>query len=897
MKPGDCATLAVPREWNGAQLSFPADLSVVDLFRAQAKERSKAVAVKEGSRIMTYAELDLRSNRVSNALLRNGLPLEHPVVILRSVSCEFIAAILGVLKAGGSYLPIALDTPKLRFEFLLKDSGTRFALTDAARLEDFDKWPGLALEVAPIISASSHEANKDPGVRTDPHRRVYVGYTSGSTGQPKGVEIEHHSWTNLICNYHRLFGLTSQDRSSLLSYPSFDISVADIWPTLCVGGCLVVPPQDILLDPDRLIAWLAAEEVTFTFVPTGVAEILFKRPWPKETRLRWFTTGGDRLRVRPPLGLPFPAMNLYGPTENTVVTTFSLVAPDNGQSQPPPIGRPLANLKAYVLDEGLVPVDVNVPGELYVGGEQVARGYLGRPDLTAAQFLSDPFAEKPGRMYRTGDWVRWTPEGELDFLGRHDDQIQIRGIRVELGEIDAALCSHEEVRQACSVPLFDDGMPAGVTAHVVLNNNRPGLLDELRLHLQERLPSKSVPTEFLIHDQLPLTPQGKVDRAALKTIPRKEVQTISAKDGLERALQRLWQTMLPHANIAEPNATFQASGGDSLLLVKLMLSVEEITGQKIEASTFLLRPTLAGLYQLVKKRLSGDKFEPLIALREEGTRTPLFCIYGLSGDINFSLDFANAMGCDQPVWGVRSPALASLELKPDSMRGAAEEVRRHIRQIQPRGIPALLGYSWGGLLAFEVSRQFSQEEGISCFTALVGSDIPMRSVSSFSKAMRLALFSPPWVWKMLADGRNRGRRLSRWRNMLRDAKEAFDDPSEKPLSSSTPLPDWASEPLPRHLLEIGEKYRPAGIHPFRIDLFREQVELQKPVHPFHFTSATHLRHAGWAHWTKVPPRVHIVPGTHDSILKPPLVATLAKAVRLALDEHFHSVSQFQTNGR
>jgi amino acid adenylation domain-containing protein len=901
MKPGSGATLAVPREWNGQEIPFPVELSVVDFFRTQVQARPEALAVKEGDRLMTYAELDLHSNRIAYELRRNGLLLEQPVAVLRNMSCEFIAAILGVLKAGGSYLPIALDTPKRRLQFLMEDSGSHFVLTDAANVERFSQWSGLTLELARIISASGKEADKDMGLPSDPHRRAYITYTSGSTGQPKGVEIEHHSWTNFVWHYHQQLGLSAQDRFSLLAYPTFDVSVADIWPTLCAGGCLMVPPPDILLDPDGLIAWFEAEEVTLTFVPTGVAEILFTRAWPKQIKLRWFTTGGDRLRVRPPAGLPFPVLNGYGPTENTVFSTFSLVAPQNGQKQLPLIGRPLGNVKAYVLDEGLHPVTVDVAGELYLAGEQVARGYLGRPELTATQFLPDPFVNKPdGRMYRTGDWVRWMANGELDFLGRQDDQIQVRGTRVELGEIDAALCSYEGVRQACCVPRLDDGMPVGISAHIVPNDNHGGFLDGLRAYLQERLPSKAMPSEYVIHDRLPLTPQGKLDRSALRPVHHPKENTIPAKNTLEGALERLWCAMLPNANLAEPNATFQALGGDSLVLVKLVLGVEEITGHTIEHSTFLLRPTLAGLCQIVKGRLSGDKFEPLIPLREEGSRTPLFCVYGLSGDISFHSDFADALGSDQPVWGIRSPALANLQRLPVSMEVAAEEVRHWIRRIQPQGVPALLGYSWGGLLAFEVSRQFLQEEGISCFTALVGSDVPTWPASLAYKVMRFTFFSPRWVWGMMADRSSRGRRLSRWRDMLGHAKRSFGDTYE-PLPPSIPLPDWASAPLPRHLLDLGGKYRPLPIRPCRIDLFREkdafQKQLMSPVHPFHYADNSRLLDAGWGRWTKIPPRIHWVAGDHASVLQPPQLAGLAKAVRVAMDEYQRITGQDRKESR
>jgi thioesterase domain-containing protein/acyl carrier protein len=675
----------------------------------------------------------------------------------------------------------------------------------------------------------------------------------------------------------------------MLAYPPFDVSVADIWPTLCAGGCLVVPPENILMDPDGLIAWLASEEVTLTFVPTGLAEILFGRPWPKQMKLRLFTTGGDRLRVRPPAGLPFPVLNGYGPTENTVFSTFSTVMAQAGQKQLPPIGRPVGNVKAYVLDEGLHPVPVGVPGELYLGGEQVARGYLGRPELTAERFLPDPFVNRSnGRMYRTGDWVRWLPDGELDFLGRQDDQIQIRGTRVELGEIDAALCSYEGVQQACCVPLLDNEMPASISAHIVANNNHPGFLDGLRAHLQERLPSKAVPSEYVLHDRLPLTPQGKLDRKALRPIQATQATTMHTEDALEKALALLWQATLPKAKLAEADATFQALGGDSLVAIRMMLEVEEITGQKIELSTFLLKPTFAGLCQEVRRRKSDKVFEPVIALRRQGSRPPMFCMYGLAGDLTLHLEFAEALGHDQPVWGIRSPALANLERLPASIEEAAKEVRGWIRQIQPKGVPALVGYSWGGLLAFELSRQFTQAEGISCFTALIGSDPPTRPVSWAYKSMRLASFFPRWLWGLATDSGNRAQRLANWRHMVLNAKRTLGDAAQ-PLPPSMPLPDWASGPIPLHFQNLSNKYQPLPRRPARIHLIRERDLIEglraQPAHPLRSTEAVQLEDAGWSRWCIIPPRVHWMPGDHESILRMPLVAELAQTVRRAMDEH------------
>ena len=680
------ASHAIPPEWTGRSVSFPRERTVLDFFQAQVHARPEAVAAKDGARALTYGELDRLSNRVANELRRYALKLEEPVVILLPASGEFLVSVLGVLKAGATYLPVEVHTPTQRMELLLHDSASRLVLSNQAGMNRLREWSGKVLDLAQIIH-SSKAADNNPGVPAEANRRAYIICTSGSTGQPKGVEIEHHALTNLISYYHRRLKLTAQDRASMLASIAFDASVADIWPIFCAGGTLAIPPEGILLNPDGLIEWLAAEEITLTFVPTGLAEILFARLWPERMKLRFLITGGDRLRVRPPAGLPFAVINGYGPTENTVFSTWSVVAPEDGTGQLPPIGQPLDNITAYVLDEQRQPVPVNVAGELYLGGEQIARGYLGRPELTAEQFLTDAFAGQAGaRMYRTGDWVRWRTDGELDFLGRRDGQIQIRGRRVELGEIEATVFSHGQVRQACCVPWLDEGMPSGVIAHIVPENQRAGLADELRAYLCARLPDYMIPSEFVWHERLPLTSQGKLDRAALMTCETTKPaspQRWRGGDGLEKALAGLWHSLLPAANGSSADATFAILGGDSLLAIKLMLGVENITGQWLEVSTFLVNPTFGGLCEAVKLRLAREKFEPVLTLRRDGTRPPLFCLYGHAGDIEAYFNLAEALGDNQPVFGIRSPALEDLSRLPPSMEEAAADVVRWISKSLP----------------------------------------------------------------------------------------------------------------------------------------------------------------------------------------------------------------------
>ncbi|HEU5395954.1 MAG TPA: amino acid adenylation domain-containing protein, partial [Verrucomicrobiae bacterium] len=711
-------------EWTGTCAPFRKNCTVIDLLQEQKEARPEAIAIKDSRRSLTYRELDVASDRVAVELLRRGLQREEAVMIVLPASCEFLTAIVGVLKAGGTYFPVDGDIPAKRMEYLFQDSGSRFVLSDGRHL-----LPEHADRILDFRKILSHTGAETSGwSRPDPAQRAYITYTSGSTGKPKGVEIEHHALVNFVWNCHQRFKMSATDRSSLLAYVGFDASMADIWPVLCAGGTLVAPPRGILLDPERLIGWLAEEGITFTFIGTGLAEMLVTRQWPKGMKLKTLITGGDRLRTRPTVSLPFAFHNGYGPTENTVFSTWSEVRPHAEDSSVPPIGRPLLNTTAYILDLELKPVPPGEPGELYVGGEQVARGYLGRPELTRERFLPDPFSPRPGaRMYRTGDWARWRPDGDIDFLGRKDDQIQIRGRRVELGEVEGTLFDNPAVRQVCCVPRMDGDMPSGIVAHIVPADGDGGLSDELRSYLSSRLPDYMIPAKFIFHEALPLTPQGKVNRAALiqspSAIPPAPI-AVAGETHLEQALARLWHSILPAAAASPPDATFLELGGDSLMAIRLMLGVEEITQLTVETSTFLAQPTFAGLCAMVKERQARTAFQPVLTLRRQGNRPPLFFLYGHTGDVEINIHLVEALGNDQPILGVRSPALQDGNHLPESIEAAAAQALKSIREIQPHGPPALAGYSLAGLLAFEIARQLKQSEGIDPFVGLLGTAAP-----------------------------------------------------------------------------------------------------------------------------------------------------------------------------
>lgn len=492
--------------------------SVVDLFTHRARSVPDAIAVVHEKDTLSYGELDHMSGRLSQRLVQAGLQPEESVAIMLERSIDYVIASLGVLKAGGSSVPLDIDLPDEMISLMLSDTNSRVMIGKSEHLEPFEKAVPHLLPIDTIgndFSVGLGDGEVMHSIR--PSQRAYVIYTSGSTGDHKGVEIEHRALSNFVAAWVRSFQMTSDDRPALLSNVAFDAILADLWPGLCTGSTLMIPPRNLFVhhDCEGLIDWLVRDRITIAFVLPGMVGRLFESAWPRETSLRFLISGGDTILQRPPMDFPCAFINGYGPTENTFSSTISQVSCMQSD-QLPPIGVPIGNVRAYVLDRNQDPVAPGSKGELYLGGDQVARGYLNHPALTSERFLKDPFAEDPSaRMYRTGDWVRELTDGQLEFLGRGDDQVQLGGIRVELEGITTKLCTHPSVREACCRPVLEGGLCKRIIAHVVPKELNEGLAEELRYHLLKRLPASVVPSAFCFHDELPMTSRGKIDRAAL----------------------------------------------------------------------------------------------------------------------------------------------------------------------------------------------------------------------------------------------------------------------------------------------------------------------------------------------------------------------------------------------
>ena len=594
-------------DWNGAGEDYRV-VVVHELFEECAARAPGALAVESESGLVSYGELNDRANRLAHHLRGLGVGPDVLVGLCVERGVEMMVGILGIVKAGGAYVPLDPEYPAERLSFMLEDAEAPVMVTQAGVLE---RLPETAARIVcvdrdwPVIEACSGE---NPEGSASAASLAYMIYTSGSTGRPKGVPITHGNLCNLVHWHQQAYEVTAADRATQIASPAFDASVWEIWPYLTAGASVHIPEEATRVDPARLVRWLIEQCITASFLPTPLAEAVLRETWPKDSALRVMLTGGDRLNQRPAQSLPFRLVNHYGPTENTVVSTCCEVQAGPGLAAPP-IGRPLPNTRAYVVDQHLQPVPIGVSGELLVGGAQLSAGYWNRPELTAEKFVADPFdATGAGRLYRTGDLVRWLPDGNLEFVGRMDNQVKVRGFRIELGEIEAVLNQQPQVREAVVVVREDVPGDKRLVAYVVVEGGGVELIERLREQLRASLPDYMMPSAFVTLEGLPLTPNGKVDRKALPAPERmvSEAAYVSPRTPTEEILAGIWAEVLKVERVGVHENFFEL-GGHSLLATQVVSRVRQACGVELPLREVFAGPTVAYLSASIERLMEEQR--------------------------------------------------------------------------------------------------------------------------------------------------------------------------------------------------------------------------------------------------------------------------------------------------
>ncbi|WP_133961398.1 non-ribosomal peptide synthetase [Burkholderia pseudomallei] len=738
-------------EWNDTAADYPQDQCLHRLFEAQAARYPDTIALIADGEPVGYAELNRRANRLARHLSARGLQPDQRVAICIDRGIDMVVAMLAVLKAGGAYVPLDPAYPSERLDYLLRDCAPVALLTHArlgasmqtrlvlalARLDT-----GCALiDLESDAGAWRHERDDDPPPSgLTPRHLAYVIYTSGSTGQPKGVMVEHRSVCNLVAWHAGAFDVGTGCRSASVAGVAFDATTWEVWAALCNGGCLSLAPGDAASDPQALLRWWRAQELDVGFLVTPLAELAYATG-QSNAGMRTLLIGGDRLS-RWPDSMPPGQMlvNNYGPTEATVVATSGRLQPGEAT---PPIGRPIANTRVYVLDAWLRPAPIGVAGELYIGGVQVARGYLNRPELTRERFIDDPFVAG-GRLYKTGDLARWRTDGRLEYLGRNDFQVKIRGFRIELGEIEAQLAKVAGVREV--VVLARDSASAvhdSATEHAAPNAPSPspetttataaatatataiekrlvayytGDADVVALRAQaaQHLPSYMVPSAYVRLDAWPLTPNGKLDRRALPApaddaYARAEYE--APRGAKEEALAEIWRELL-HVERVSRHDNFFELGGHSLLAVQLVSRLRQALSVEVALGTVFDAPVLSALASRLDDN-TAEVLPPIPLAPRDGrialslAQQRLWFLTQLEG-VSEAYHMSGAVRLDGPLnREVLQRALNRIVMRHEALRTCfAREEGEPIQVIQPH---ADLTVSYHDLREAEQSEQRAKD--------------------------------------------------------------------------------------------------------------------------------------------------------------------------------------------
>jgi amino acid adenylation domain-containing protein len=708
------------RDWNDAEVAFPEEAACLhELIERQATRSPGAVAVMFEGESLTYAELDRRANRRACALRGLGAGPETLVGVCLERSLEMVVSLLAVLKAGGAYVPIDPAYPRERLAHMLADSGVPLLLTTKRLALELPLPETGGPAVLYLDAPDEPEVAGPPQPGAWPGSAAYAIYTSGSTGRPKCVVNSHRGIVNRLLWMQRAYGLGSADRVLQKTPFSFDVSVWEFFWPLLAGARLVMARPEGHQDPAYLADLIAEAGITTVhFVPSMLQVFLEESGAALCTSLRRVIVSGealpaelrDRFFQRLPGGVELH--NLYGPTEAAVDVTFEPCLPGRGEAGVA-IGRPVANTRIHLLDREMRPVPVGVGGELHIGGVQLARGYLGRPELTAERFVPDPCGEEPGgRLYKTGDLARHLPDGRIEFLGRLDHQVKVRGFRIELGEIEACLNRQPEVRESVVVAQ-GEGADRRLVAYVVPTRGEEPTASRLREALRDALPEPMVPAVFVILPAFPLSPSGKVDRRALSTpsaeLPAPNREPVAPRTPLERQLKEIWETVLGVRPIGVTDDFFDL-GGHSLLAVRLLARIQKAFKKTIPLATLFQAGTVERLAGAL--RASGTvKLSPLVCIQTgRADRLPLFLAHPIGGTVLGYKYVARHLGPERPVYGLQDPYLEveGGEAVRLTLAEMAAEYVSAIRELRPCGPYLLGGWSFGGILAFEMARQIRE---------------------------------------------------------------------------------------------------------------------------------------------------------------------------------------------
>jgi amino acid adenylation domain-containing protein len=859
----------------GTQVDYPR-ACVHELFAEQAALRPDAEALVFGADRLTYRELDERSNQIAHFLAARRVSPGDRVGILIDRSANMVVSMLGILKAGAAYVPMDPDYPEEQLRFIAEDTAVCCVLTEG---NVRSVLPAAALLVyvdgpdSPIRSCSTEAIVNQSG----PESVAAIIYTSGSTGRPKGACIPHRAIVRTVRNTNYVQA-TCEDRVAQVNSPSFDAAMKEIWLPLLNGGTLVGMRREMLLDPIELPRLLEAERISILVLNTSYLHQI-GRDTPHVLRgVRKIVFGGEAaepgpLRALLPYLDPGALVNGYGPTEGCVITTYHEITSIPEDAVTIPIGRPVTNAQVYLLDPRGNLASAGVPGEIYIGGEGVALGYWNRPELSAERFLPDTFSGIPGRLlYRTGDLARMRPDGKLEFIGRIDEQVKIRGHRIELAEVRHAIVAHPDVEQAFLMVREDQPGDKRLVAYITLRRTLASPQKELLEHSKAKLAAHMRPAAFVIMDSIPLNTNGKVDKNALpppSARPELAAEYKAPDNDLERMLTSAWQELLRVDHVGL-NDNFFDLGGHSLLAARLIARIEKETGQNIPVAALFDAPTISQLAAGLCRRSFVARWSQLVELQvpEAGTElAPFFCVHSLGANLVSFRKVASLLRGDRSIYGLQPHGLDGKQQPLDSIEKMAAAYLAEIRKKQPHGPYYLGGICLGGVVAYEMAQQLRANGEEVALLALIDSFVPGKTQYLRTRSQLAEYLDRHLGETLMRQGFARLKYLARWTlngGVL--------------LSRALGWRDKSS--LARATLRVAKvhtravfSYQPKP-YPGKITQFMCSDGAYRSYED---------RRLAWSELGSGGFEIHIVPGDHLTMVEEPHVSILAEKLQICLD--------------
>jgi amino acid adenylation domain-containing protein len=879
---------------NSTAVNYPRDKALYTLIDEKAALTPAHPALEFQGIIISYKTLAEKTNRLAHLLKAKGVQPGDAVGLALDRSAEMVIALIAIWKAGAAYIPLDPAYPDDRIEFMLQDAGAATLLTAAKYRSRFRSQTSTL-----ILEDCWNEINNYPAVppiEGTGSQLAYILYTSGSTGTPKGVEIRHHNLVNFMLSMQREPGITPADRLLAVTTISFDIAGLELYLPLITGATLVLADADSAKDGRSLLDIVRSKGITIMQATPSTWRMMLNAGWKHPLPLKALC-GGEALPqdLAAILATKCSSLwNMYGPTETTIWSTVKQVLPDTKTIT---IGRPIANTQIYILDEAARPVALGAIGEIYIGGDGVARGYHNRPALTTERFVINPFSSDNSKMYRTGDLGKLLENGDILCLGRIDHQVKIRGHRIELGEIEHSLIKQPNIKEAVVIAREDRPGDQRLVAYIVPTN--PGLPDAAHFPFEQQkiwekglhslLPAYMVPKDYVSMQQLPLTANGKIDRKAL---PRPEsrngaASSTSSKEyvppttDLEKLISVSWIQALGLTKVSIHDDFFEL-GGHSMIAIQVMTQLDKALGKRLPLTALVECPTIAQLAQRLEETEHALDWSSLVPMRPEGSKPPLYIVHGAGLTVMIFNSLAKNLDPDQPVYGLQAKGLNGIDEPLDNMEAISAHYVYEILQHNPDGPFCLAGYSFGGFVAFEMARQLQA----------LGKEVKMLAIFDTAADNTSVQFEPLWKRlirktfrqfpKMVFILRSLGRHPG---ETIRYQTSFFRKKMRQPLERFGLLPEEKNElDTLEHAAKINEKLEIA-YNNYRLEPLNIEVDLFRAKTRLFFVSDP--RYLSWRKYALKGVTVHDVPGDHKTFLMDPHYKTLASVLQACLDQRIN----------